>query len=54
MVKGVHYSIVFTASPTITSKRIIQDLAVYKGLKRITGDVEQAFTAADMQPQEKV
>ena len=54
MKKGVHYSIVFTASPTITGNRIIQGLGVLEGLERIAGDVEQAFTAADMQPSEKI
>ena len=54
MIKVVHYSIVFTTSPMITSNRIIEGLAVHKGLKRISGDVEQAFTVADMQPQERL
>jgi hypothetical protein len=45
MIKGVHYSIVFTASPTITGNRIIQGLVVHKGLARITG-TESLFDRA--------
>ena len=54
MIKGVHYSIVFTASPTQAGNRIIQGLIVYQGLTSMAADVKQAFTAADMQPSEKV
>jgi hypothetical protein len=46
MIKGVHYSIVFTASPTLTGNRLIQGLIVHENLDSIAADVKQAFTAA--------
>ena len=50
MIKGVHYSIVFTASPTQAGNRIIQGLIVYQGLTSMAADVKQAFTAGQFPP----
>jgi hypothetical protein len=54
MVKGLHYSVVFTASPTLTAGRILQGLTVKENLARFAGDVKQAFTIAESQPQEQI
>ena len=47
MVQGVHYSAVFTPTPSLTAGKIIQGLAVKDNLFRFGADVDQAFTAAE-------
>jgi hypothetical protein len=39
MVKGLHYSVVFTASPTLTAGRILQGLTVKENLARFAWKV---------------
>ena len=47
MVQGVHYSAVFTPTPSLTAGKILQGLAVKDNLFRFGADVDQAFTAAE-------
>ena len=47
MIQGVHYSAVFTPTPSLTAGKIIQGLAVKDNLFRFGADVDQAFTAAE-------
>ena len=45
--KGVHYNEVFTATPQMTSTRILQALRIGKGWHSMPADVKTAFLHAD-------
>ena len=54
MVKGVHYSMVFAPTPSLTAGKIVQALAVKDDLNRFGADIDQAFTAADNEKAEQI
>ena len=47
MIKGIHYSMVFTPTPSLTAGKLVQGLAVKDNLNRFACDIDQAFTAAE-------
>jgi len=54
MTKGIHYSVVFCASPSLVANKVMQGLAVKDNMTRFGADVNQAFTNAPCEPQEQL
>ncbi len=54
MMKGLHYSVVFCASPTLAASKILRRMIVRENLSPFAADIDQAFTAADSQEEEKI
>jgi hypothetical protein len=54
MQKGVHYSVVFSPSPSIAASRLLQAKAIGENKNRFVFDIDQAFLNGEARPEEQV